>query len=394
MAGTQDRKVTMATKSLSYNTFHLQKIRCLYGTRATLDLNNLDEEELGIVGKIKKEEQVTFAAVSDQKLLNDELPPNHNFLHKFIIRPDTMWKSVFDVFILFLVAYSCSSNILFITFPIERSLGFEVIYWIVEVFFYLDFLLNWFQGYEDIEQHRNVFEFKKIAERYARGWFVVDFVAVFPFQVLLPSQNAQLTKMFRLPRMLRIQKLFDTRNVKRLIKSFQGKVEKTSEIVEIYNKLNIYKLLRLLIMLTLFTYFLGCFWYLISSAQDADDEDTWFTVFNLEQYTITNRLVASCYYAITMLSTVGYGDMYPISNLEKLVAVFCMMVGVAVFSVIMEQFSVAQEEYEVQMIDPDNREVLENWLLCLPRFTMKLKFPILNIPSSLKAIIEADFNYH
>ena len=74
--------------------------------------------------------------------------------------------------------------------------------------------------------------------------------------------------------MLRIQKLFDTRNVKRLIKSFQGKVEKTSEIVEIYNKLNIYKLLRLLIMLTLFTYFLGCFWYLISSENATEEESS------------------------------------------------------------------------------------------------------------------------
>lgn len=48
-----------------------------------------------------------------------------------------------------------------------------------------------------------------------------------------------------------------------------------------------------------------------------------------------------------MLSTVGYGDLYPISNSEKIVSVFCMMVGVAVFSVIMEQFTVSQDEYKV-----------------------------------------------
>lgn len=95
-----------------------------------------------------------------------------------------------------------------------------------------------------------------------------------------------------------------------------------------------------------------------------------------------------------MLSTVGYGDMYPISNLEKIVAVVCMMFGVALFSIIMGEFSVTQEEYEVQMMDPDNREHLELWLMCLPRFTMKLKYPILNIPVSLQAIIESDFNYH
>jgi hypothetical protein len=36
-----------------------------------------------------------------------------------------------------------------------------------------------------------------------------------------------------------------------------------------------------------------------------------------------------------MLSTVGYGDLYPISNIEMIIAVVCMMIGVAVFSVVM-----------------------------------------------------------
>lgn len=131
-----------------------------------------------------------------------------------------------------------------------------------------------------------------------------------------------------------------------MIKAFQGRLTKTSEIIEIYNKLNFYKLLRLFIILTLFTYFLGCFWYLISSEQD-QSEETWYNVFSLEDYNIINRLVVSCYYTLTMLSTVGYGDMYPISNLEKVVAVFCMMFGVALFSIVMGEFSVTQEEYEV-----------------------------------------------
>ena len=36
-----------------------------------------------------------------------------------------------------------------------------------------------------------------------------------------------------------------------------------------------------------------------------------------------------------MLATVGYGDYYPISDLEMMFAVICMMIGVAVFSVVM-----------------------------------------------------------
>ena len=101
-------------------------------------------------------------------------------------------------------------------------------------------------------------------------------------------------------------------------------------------------------------------------------------------------MVVSLYYALTMLSTVGYGDLYPISNLEKIVGVFCMWIGVAVFSVIMEQFQECQEDFEKQMGDPDRKEFFDAWLLLLQRFVPK---GAPSIPSSLINHMEADFNF-
>lgn len=49
-------------------------------------------------------------------------------------------------------------------------------------------------------------------------------------------------------------------------------------------------------------------------------------------------LVTSAYFAITTLSTVGYGDMYPISEMEKITVVVIMLSGVAFFSYIMGNF--------------------------------------------------------
>ena len=48
-----------------------------------------------------------------------------------------------------------------------------------------------------------------------------------------------------------------------------------------------------------------------------------------------------------MLATVGYGDYYPISDLEMMFAVTCMMIGVAVFSVVMNQVGQIIEKYQV-----------------------------------------------
>ena len=38
------------------------------------------------------------------------------------------------------------------------------------------------------------------------------------------------------------------------------------------------------------------------------------------------------YFAFTTLSTVGFGDYYPVSNTERLVGAFGMLFGVALFS--------------------------------------------------------------
>ena len=82
-----------------------------------------------------------------------------------------MWKSIFDVFILILVTYSCIYTILNNTFDFEQQYAILVTYWVVESFFCLDFFLSWFQGFRDVEEQKIIFEFKKIAKRYLNSTF-------------------------------------------------------------------------------------------------------------------------------------------------------------------------------------------------------------------------------
>lgn len=97
-----------------------------------------------------------------------------------------------------------------------------------------------------------------------------------------------MTKLFRLPRMLRMIKLLNINTVKRLLKSFQGEVSNANQIVRQYHNLFIYKMIRLVLMLSLCTFFLGCIWFFISSQmqEDGDDEKTWYIYFKLKDKTI------------------------------------------------------------------------------------------------------------
>lgn len=102
---------------------------------------------------------------------------------------------------------------------------------------------------------------------------------------------------------------------------------------------NIYKISRLILLTIIITYFTGCAFYFISSLQQTS-ETTFITFNELDNPAYTNlfRFVTSCYYAMATLSTVGYGDLYPVTNLEKCVAICIMIAGVVLFSFIMSSF--------------------------------------------------------
>ena len=95
----------------------------------------------------------------EEEVAEDAMPADASIFIKMIIHPDSSWKALFDVWILLLVGYSCISNIYFTAFSVEKTAITGIIFWIVEVFFYFDFIFSWFQGFRDEEDHKCVWDF-------------------------------------------------------------------------------------------------------------------------------------------------------------------------------------------------------------------------------------------
>lgn len=132
--------------------------------------------------------------------------------------------------------------------------------------------------------------------------------------------------------------------------------------------LYLYKIFRLIIYASFNTYILGCLWFLISKEQNITN--SWYIRFGLDKKKETwEKLVMSLYFALTILSTVGYGDFFPISETEMVIAVVVMGFGVAFFSFIMNEFINIMRNHEVKMGVPDKREPLKKWLISLQRFS-------------------------
>lgn len=63
----------------------------------------------------------------------------------------------------------------------------------------------------------------------------------------------------------------------------------------------------------------------------------------------SDQIITSLYFALTTLSTVGYGDLFPVSQIERIFAVIVMLLGVAFFSFIMGNIMTIVEDQKVKM---------------------------------------------
>lgn len=131
-----------------------------------------------------------------------------------------------------------------------------------------------------------------------------------------------------------------------------------------------FKIFKLLLLGIGITYFLGCSWYLsVKYLCDETQTDSCFLIFFTDIDSPYDRLIICCYFILTTLSTVGYGDFTPISNNEKLLCIILMICGVAFFSYIMSHFTDIVLNHQKNMGIVDFTVDLQIWMVALSQLS-------------------------
>jgi Ion transport protein len=92
---------------------------------------------------------------------------------------------------------------------------------------------------------------------------------------------------------------------------------------------------KVFLFIFFFLHWLACIFFLISNLEIADNpkRKTWITLLNQgDAKSAIDAYIASASWALTTVSSTGYGDIYPLTNEEKIFGIFALMISCGIFS--------------------------------------------------------------
>lgn len=108
-------------------------------------------------------------------------------------------------------------------------------------------------------------------------------------------------------------------------------------------------------------------------SDDMNNKDSFYEDDRIAGRSYIDRCVICAYYMLTTIATIGYGDYYPLTNIERVICVIVMLFGVAFFSYVMGRIIEILENFNSEKGSEDGSDLnshfaLENWFTLLARF--------------------------
>ena len=247
-----------------------------------------------------------------------------------IILPNDCWKIRWDLCISLLIVATAIYTPYRLAYIDEESTAWVVSELGVDSFFLLDMLFSFFSAYYDATDVL-VDARRTIACNYLRGWFWVDFLAVFPVGLIIDqtTQVNDLARVARLSRLYRLVKMIKLLRMMRIVKQ-RGKFQKYLSYI-FKTSISVERLLVFLTIFLILCHVATCMWYFIAKLEDFHDQ-TWVLRYGYEAESPSELYLIGFYFTITTITTVGYGDMSGGTFTERIFCIGLMIVGVVSYS--------------------------------------------------------------
>lgn len=233
-------------------------------------------------------------------------------------------------------------------------------------------MFNFFTGFYDADIF--IHELPKIRERYLKSWFLFDVVSTIPFdqflQVVSSASSSLLTlKLLRTIRLFRLLKLMRLLRLKRAIETIQ---------MDALNA-HVLQTLKSLLMIIFIIHLVSCGWYLFYTWDPTGTN--WVT--NLNKDGLKHPYLVSFYWVSNTMMSVGYGDIYGVTDGERIYSILVECLGSICVGMIIANIQMLTENYNPRGIK------LKQKLQETKEFLLKR-----NIPRRLRQRVLSQFEYH
>lgn len=239
-----------------------------------------------------------------------------------VIRKSSQWRVLWDFLLIILIIISCFLIPIQVAFVHTVSAKSSKFLYLIDLYFVIDVILNFFTSYK--QGGVEVKNRKQIAQHYLKTFFVVDTIASFPIDGLfwgfssIEWKGISIILLLRLCRLLRIVTLYNT------FRSWE---------LENWSNAGLLRSIKYALTILLLIHWVACIWFL-TAFLDGFPADSWVTNLGLAGASPTEQYLRSLYWAVTTMTTVGYGDITPGRPIEYILAIIVMLMGASIYAFI------------------------------------------------------------
>uniref|UniRef100_A0A8C4HGD2 Voltage-gated inwardly rectifying potassium channel KCNH2 n=1 Tax=Dicentrarchus labrax TaxID=13489 RepID=A0A8C4HGD2_DICLA len=283
-------------------------------------------------------------------------------IHKWTVLHYSPFKAVWDWLILLLVIYTAILTPYSAAFLLNdqeevamQNCGYScsplnVVDLIVDIMFIIDILINFRTTYvnsnDEVVSHP-----VRIAVHYFKGWFLIDMVAAIPFDLLIYRNGEETTTLIGLLKTARLLRLV-----------------RVARKLDRYSEYGAAVLFLLMCTFALIAHWLACIWYAIGSVERNGSIGWLHTLGDqLGKHfndsipgsgpSIKDKYVTALYFTFSSLTSVGFGNVSPNTNSEKIFSICVMLIGSLMYasifgnvSAIIQRLYSGTARYHTQML--------------------------------------------
>lgn len=264
-------------------------------------------------------------------------------------------RSIFGIHVLsplskVAIAWSLFSSLMDLTYTayvVPLSLAFNTSYTIFSAYtiidaigsitYFIDIIMGFITGFAVRWDFQTLIllDGPTVAKYYMKhGSFIIDTLALLPaiVQIILASTEAEIVwaravALLKLLRVARVWKLLLS------LQRFDNSAPVSDWAAGYLNSISLFFAFTIL-SITILINLMGCVWWWLAQVQGI--ENSWAAyiakpLLDLEDGTDATRYVVSVYFAMTVVTTIGFGDITPQTAPEVVVTMLYMLIGVAFF---------------------------------------------------------------